>query len=65
MPSEHPHLLRILELARARRDGRITPEEFEAQLSHLKASNPFLALPWKAILLLVIAALVVAVLTLA
>ena len=60
MPREHPILLQILELERARRDGKLSEADFDAQLARLRARSRVLAVPWKTILLLALAALVIA-----
>ena len=60
MSRERPNLLQILELERARRDGKLSEAEFEEQLARLKSRGPMRAVPWKTILLLALAAAVIA-----
>ena len=58
--NERPTLLQLLELERARRDGKLADEQFEAELARLKARSKISAIPWKTVLLLALAALVIA-----
>ena len=60
MSKQRPTLLQILELERARRDGKLSEAEFEAELARLKAGERMSRMPWKTILLLALAVAVIA-----